>query len=103
MGWSTPLGSRSTKGIVLKNTNRWSGDHTSVHPYLVRGIFFSTRKMAADGAPHLQDLAPTTLVMLGQKVPDDMDGHVIPLTGCEEAAKAHAGGKANRESLVPPK
>ena len=103
VGWSTPLGSRSTKGIVLKNTNRWSGDHTSVHPYLVRGIFFSTRKMAADGAPHLQDLAPTTLVMLGQKVPDDMDGHVIPLTGCEEAAKAHAGGKANRESLVPPK
>ena len=103
VGWSTPLGSRSTKGIVLKNTNRWSGDHTSVHPNLVRGIFFSSRKMAADGAPHLQDLAPTTLVMLGQKVPDDMDGHVIPLTGCEEAAKAHKGGKANRESLVPPK
>jgi predicted AlkP superfamily phosphohydrolase/phosphomutase len=103
VGWSTPLGSRNPNGIVMKNTNRWSGDHTSVHPYLVRGIFFSTRKMAVDGAPQLQDLAPTTLVMLGQKVPDDMDGHVIPLTGCEEAAKTHAGGKANRESLVPPK
>jgi hypothetical protein len=32
-----------------------------------------------------------------------MDGHVLPLPGLEEAAKKHTGGKANRESVVPPK
>ena len=103
VGWGTALGGRSKNAIVSNNKSFWSGDHTSVHPYLVRGIFLSTKKMAADGAPQLQDLAATTLALLGQKVPDDMDGHVIPLPGLEAAAKGHAGGKANRESLVPPK
>lgn len=103
VGWGTALGGRSKSAVVFNNKSPWSGDHTSVHPYLVRGIFLSSRKMAADGAPQLQDLAPTALALLGQKVPDDMDGHVIPLAGLEAAAKSHAGGKANRESLVPPK
>lgn len=103
VGWGTALGGRSKTAVVFNNKNFWSGDHTSVHPYLVRGIFLSSKKMAAGAAPQLQDLAPTALALLGQKVPDDMDGHVIPLAGLEAAAKAHAGGKANRESLVDPK
>jgi hypothetical protein len=107
VGWGTALGGRSKSAVVFSNKNFWSGDHTSVHPYLVRGIFLSSKRMAAGGAPQLQDLAPTALALLGQKVPDDMDGHVIPLVapapGIEAALKSHVGGKANRESLVPPK
>jgi hypothetical protein len=36
------------------------------------------------------------------KVPDEMDGHVLPVTGIDGAALAHKGGIANRESLVAP-
>jgi len=102
VGWGTAMGDRSKSGIVFPNKNRWSGDHTSVHPNLVRGIFFSSRKVADGAAPHLQDLAPTILGLHGVAVPDGMDGHVIPLAGLEELAKKHVGGKANRESLVAP-
>ncbi|MSR46011.1 MAG: hypothetical protein EXS13_02920 [Planctomycetes bacterium] len=102
VGWGTAMGDRSKEAIVFPNKNRWSGDHTSVHPYLVRGIFFSNKKVAAGAAPHLQDLAATILAIHGVPVPDDMDGHVIPLAGLEAKAKAHVGGRANRESLVAP-
>jgi len=102
VGWGTAMGDRSKDAIVFPNKNRWSGDHTSVHPWLVRGIFFSNRKVAAGAAPHLQDLAPTILALHGVKVPADMDGHLIPLVGLEAKASAHAGGKANREALVKP-
>jgi predicted AlkP superfamily phosphohydrolase/phosphomutase len=103
VAWGTAFGSRSKNGaIVYPNTVKWSGDHTSVHPYLVRGIFFCSRKLTNDAAPHLQDLGPTILALEGVKVPDEMDGHVLPVTGIDGAALAHKGGIANRESLVAP-
>jgi predicted AlkP superfamily phosphohydrolase/phosphomutase len=102
VGWGTAMGDRARDAIVFPNKNRWSGDHTSVHPWLVRGIFFSNRKVAAGAAPHLQDLAPTILALHGIAVPGEMDGHLIPLAGLEETAKAHAGGRANREALQKP-
>lgn len=103
VGWGTAMGDRSKDAIVFPNKNRWSGDHTSVHPHLVRGIFFSNRKVAAGAALHLQDLAPTILALHGVAVPSDMDGHLIPLPGLEELAKKHQGGTANREALIAPK
>ncbi len=102
VGWGTAMGDRAKDAIVFPNKNRWSGDHTSVHPWLVRGIFFSNKKVAAGAAPHLQDLAPTILALHGVAVPADMDGHLIPLAGLEAKASAHAGGKANREALLRP-
>src|SRR6185436_5505528 len=102
VAWGTALGDRAKDAVVFPNKSKWSGDHTSVHPYLVRGIFFCSRKPADGTMPHLQDLAPTILALQGVKVPEDMDGHVLPLPGLEEAAQGHQGGTANRESLVPP-
>ncbi len=102
VGWGTAMGDRSKDAIIFPNKNRWSGDHTSVHPYLVRGIFFCSKKVAPGSAPHLQDLAPTILALHGVPVPADMDGHLIALPGLEELAKKHVGGSANRESLIPP-
>ncbi len=102
VGWGTAMGDRSKDAVVFPNKNRWSGDHTSVHPNLVRGIFFCSKRVADGAAPHLQDLAPTILAIHGLAVPADMDGHVIPVVGLEEVAKKHQGGVANRESLVAP-
>ncbi len=102
VGWGTAFGARSKDKVVFPNKSRWSGDHTSVHPYLVRGIWFCNRKTADGAMPHLQDLAPTILALQGVTVPDEMDGQVIPLVGLEQAAAQHKGGTANRESLVAP-
>lgn len=106
VGWGTAMGDRATKEAVFPNKNRWSGDHTSVHPYLVRGIFLSNRRTAAGTQPHLQDLAPTILAIHGVAVPADMDGRVLPLAKDSpmfaESVLAHRGGTANRESLTPP-
>lgn len=102
VGWGTAMGDRSKDAVVFPNKNRWSGDHTSVHPHLVRGIFFTNRKVAPGAAPHLQDLAPTILALHGVAVPADMDGHVVPLAGLEEKSKQHKGGVANREALIAP-
>jgi predicted AlkP superfamily phosphohydrolase/phosphomutase len=103
VGWGTAMGDRSKDAVVFNNKSNWSGDHTSVHPYLVRGIFFSNRKVAEGTAPHLQDLAPTILALQGVAVPKEMDGRVLPLPGLEELSKQHTGGEANRESLKGPK
>jgi len=102
VAWGTALGDRAKDSPVFPNKSKWSGDHTSVHPYLVRGIFLSNRKAADGTLPHLQDLAPTILAIHGLPVPADVDGRVIPLAGLEEAARKHAGGTANREALVAP-
>ena len=102
VAWGTALGDRSAGVPVFANKAKWSGDHTSVHPYLVRGIFLCSKKPADGTMPHLQDLAPTILALQGVEVPAEMDGRVLPLPGLEEKAKAHQGGSANRESIVPP-
>ncbi len=104
VAWGSALGNRETKqGPVFPNKSRWSGDHTTVHPYLVRGVFFSNKKLTEEAAPHLQDIAPTVLALQGVAVPEDMDGLVLPFPGLEEVAKSHKGNPWNRESLdVPP-
>src|SRR5262249_49103409 len=84
VAWGTAMGDRYRDAIVTPNKSPWSGDHTSVHPNLVRGIFFCSQKLPDGVAPHLQDLAPTILALHGTKVPDDMDGHVLPLKGLED-------------------
>jgi predicted AlkP superfamily phosphohydrolase/phosphomutase len=85
VSWATTLGDirlveSSTPGLYEPaseyedNRLNWSGDHVSVAEDLVRGIFFSNRKVAlpADGV-NLLHIAPTALAVLGVPVPPEYD------------------------------
>lgn len=70
VSWATVVG--GAPGPVLEpNRSDWSGDHCSVDPDEVPGIFFATRKMGEGGEPALVDLAPTVLQLLGLPVPPE--------------------------------
>jgi predicted AlkP superfamily phosphohydrolase/phosphomutase len=72
VSWQTTLGG-VPPDILEDNRKAWSGDHCSNDPDLVRGIFFSNRKLSkAD--PSMLDIAPTVLKVLGVPIPPDMDG-----------------------------
>lgn len=85
VSWSTTLGNlKVVKGeggvgyvpgpTFEDNTSTWSGDHVSVSEDLVRGIFFSNRKveLPQDGVDLLH-IAPTALSLLGVEVPAEYD------------------------------
>jgi predicted AlkP superfamily phosphohydrolase/phosphomutase len=59
---------------VVPSDKNWSGDHVSVDPDHVRGIFFSNLELAlpAEGV-NLLHVAPTALALLGLEVPEHMD------------------------------
>jgi len=60
--------------FVGDNTKTWSGDHVSVDPSLVQGIFFSSLRMnLPDGGLDLRHVAPTVLSLLGVPVPQECD------------------------------
>jgi hypothetical protein len=86
VSWQTTLGGidlgeggngGAPRGAVLvPNDQNWSGDHCSLDPSLVPGIFFSNRRVSVPagvaGADVLH-LAPTILAMAGVPVPEGMD------------------------------
>ncbi|MFO0981295.1 MAG: alkaline phosphatase family protein [Planctomycetota bacterium] len=77
VAWGTALGGVSEETLSDNKLN-WSGDHVSIEPELVRGIFFCNRKLSkpvADVA--LTDIAPTVLALLGVPVPPSMDGQSV--------------------------
>jgi predicted AlkP superfamily phosphohydrolase/phosphomutase len=77
--WSTVTGriklerDGSLGATYENNTNPWSGDHASVSPHVVTGIFFSNRavEVPEDGVSVLH-MAPTILSRLGLDVPEGM-------------------------------
>lgn len=71
VSWQTSLGGAPSKLIQL-NKKAWSGDHCSMDPSVVPGIFFSNRKI--ERAPRMIDVSPTILSCLGLKVPADLEG-----------------------------
>ena len=84
VSWGTTLGGlnveRSDGGgwapgpVVTDNRKNWSGDHVSVDPELVRGIFFCSRKLGVpEGGVDLLHVAPTLLALLGVAVPPEYD------------------------------
>jgi len=60
----------------VPNLTKWSGDHITVDPELIPGVFFSNRKVTT-ATPRLIDLAPTILTLLGVPVPAWMDGEAL--------------------------
>ena len=73
VSWQTSLGG-VPKEVFEDNKNVWSGDHCSVDPEIVRGIFFMNRKLTTPRAPYIADVYPTVLAALGVKAPYEVDG-----------------------------
>jgi len=73
VSWQTSLGG-IPKDLIEPNKQAWSGDHCSVDPEIVKGIFFYNRKLATDRAPYIADIYPTVLGLLGVKAPYQLDG-----------------------------
>ncbi len=73
VSWQTSLGG-IPKQLLEVNDQVWSGDHCSVDPEIVKGIFFSSRKLKTDRAPYIADIYPTVLGLMGLKAPYPLDG-----------------------------
>jgi len=73
VSWQTALGG-IPKNILEPNKQVWSGDHCSVDPEIVKGVFFMNRKLATTRAPYIADVYPTVLGTLGVKAPYALDG-----------------------------
>lgn len=78
VSWQTSLGGAPEK-LVEENDKAWSGDHCSLDPSFVPGIFFCNR--AAGPRPRMLDMAPTLLSLLGVPVPAAMEGHPVIAPG----------------------
>jgi predicted AlkP superfamily phosphohydrolase/phosphomutase len=73
VSWQTSLGG-IPKDLIEPNKQVWSGDHCSVDPEIVRGIFFYNRKLTTDRAPYIADIYPTVLGLLDVRAPYQLDG-----------------------------
>ena len=73
VSWQTSLGG-IPKNLIEPNKKVWSGDHCSVDPEIVKGIFFYNRRLTTDRAPYIADVYPTVLGLLGVKPPYQVDG-----------------------------
>lgn len=73
VSWQTSLGGVQ-KEMIQPNPQVWSGDHCSVDPEIVNGIFLSNRKLQTTRAPYIGDIYPTVLGLLGVKPPYELDG-----------------------------
>jgi predicted AlkP superfamily phosphohydrolase/phosphomutase len=73
VSWQTSLGG-IPKSLVEPNKQTWSGDHCSVDPEIVKGIFFYNHRLTTDRAPYIADVYPTVLGLLEVKPPYQLDG-----------------------------
>lgn len=81
--WQSTLGgfeqeAMGKQGIIV-NDQPWTGDHCGVDPSLVKGIFFSNKKMALEAEPSLLNIAPTICSFYGVATPPDWDGTPLKL------------------------
>ena len=72
--WDTILGG-FPEGLVLDNTNPWSGDHC-MDSTLLPGVFLSNRAIRVQ-QPGLEDMAPSILEAFGVPVPKEMTGRNV--------------------------
>ena len=69
-----PDGTIAPAPSVVDNDKNWSGDHVSVDPSQVQGLFFSNVRFALPaGGFDLRHVAPTALKYLGVSVPKEYD------------------------------
>jgi predicted AlkP superfamily phosphohydrolase/phosphomutase len=73
VSWQSTLGN-IPKTLFYDVKRNWSGDHCSADPSLVRGIFFSNKKISKEGRPKLIDFFPTILNLFGVEQPYEPSG-----------------------------
>jgi predicted AlkP superfamily phosphohydrolase/phosphomutase len=71
VSWQTSLGG-APEPLIETNEKAWSGDHCSLDPSFVPGVFFINRTVAK--TPDMLDLAPTILAALGVNAPPELEG-----------------------------
>jgi predicted AlkP superfamily phosphohydrolase/phosphomutase len=72
VGWDDTLGALRP-AVVEDNDRRWSGDHCATAAEISHGVLFVNRRLARE-APHIVDLGPTVLKLLGVPLPTGLDG-----------------------------
>ncbi len=79
VAWNTTAGGLD-EAVIVQNDQKWSGDHVSVMPDDVKGVFFSNRKLK-DGAGPLGvvDIVPTIYSLYGITIPEELDGRAVDL------------------------
>ncbi len=75
VSWQTALGGIPPE-IIVENKSNWSGDHCSLDPSIIQGIFLSNKKFARE-SPSIIDIAPTVLEIFNLPIPEEMDGKPI--------------------------
>lgn len=80
VGWQDSLGGFGQE-VVEPNTRIWSGDHCSVYPPLVEGIFFSTLDLRTDRQPYMADVMPTLLELYDVPSDTEYDGESLLAPG----------------------
>ena len=74
VSWQTSLGGAPER-LVEPNEKAWSGDHCSLDPSFVPGVFFCNRKVERE--PRMLDLAPTILSLAGVEPPAVLEGQAL--------------------------
>jgi predicted AlkP superfamily phosphohydrolase/phosphomutase len=73
VSWQSSLGV-PTDDVFEDNTDVWSGDHCSVDPRLVEGVFFASVPLHNHGVPSIMDVDPSVLGLFGVAPPAGIDG-----------------------------
>jgi predicted AlkP superfamily phosphohydrolase/phosphomutase len=70
VSWQSSLGV-PTESVFEDNRDVWSGDHCSLDPDLVRGIFFSSKPFRAEKVPGIADVTASVRALFdGEEVQD---------------------------------
>ncbi len=73
VSWQSSLGV-PTSTIFEDNRDVWSGDHCSLDPDLVRGVFFASRPFRTDRIPGIADATASVRALIGAPAPEDAAG-----------------------------
>jgi predicted AlkP superfamily phosphohydrolase/phosphomutase len=75
VGWQDSLGGVK-RDVIDNNNRRWSGDHCATATEISGGVLFTNLKLQK-ARPHIMDLGPTILKLLGTPVPAGLDGQPL--------------------------
>jgi predicted AlkP superfamily phosphohydrolase/phosphomutase len=73
VSWQSSLGV-PTGNVFEDNRDVWSGDHCSLDPDLVRGVFFSSKPFHAGGVPGIADVTASVRELAGGRAIEDAAG-----------------------------
>lgn len=76
VSWQSTLGV-PTAEIFEDNRDVWSGDHCSLDPDLVRGVFFASRPFTHDRIPGIADVTASVRALVGAPAPPDAAGRPL--------------------------